>query len=131
MKKNDYTTISRKKYGAIAQKVKTKLLLKPTSAEIVFQKILIQLKIVYFFQHIIFVYNGFFIADFVIKNKKGKRYLIELDGGYHFNYLQKKKDEKRSSKIRSSGYGVLRFKNNDIFNNSEFVVKKLKRYKIL
>lgn len=123
--------LSRKKYGAIALKNKKKLALRPTPAEIVFTKMMMQLKIKYWFQHIIFVYNGFFIADFVVKNKEGKRYLIELDGGYHFTYQQKKKDAKRSSKIRMSGYGVLRLKNDDVFNKPEKVVKKLKRFKIL
>ena len=123
--------LSVKKYGAIARKVKQKLSLRPTAAEIVFLKMLIVLKVAYQFQHIIYVHNGFFIADFTATNKEGKRYLIELDGGYHFTYKQRKRDANRSSKIRFSGYGVLRLKNDDIFNKPEKVVKKLKRYKII
>ena len=122
---------SKKKYAKIAQKVKKKLSNNSTSAEIVFKKILLQLKIAHQTQQIIYVFGGFFVADFTATNKEGKRYLLEIDGGYHFNWKQKQKDKKRSTKIRASGYGVLRFKNNEVFNDQEKVVRKLKKYKLI
>ncbi len=116
----------------IAERNRQKLANNPTQAEVKFRMILIQLKIPYTFQQIIYTKTSFFIADFVAVNKIGKKYVIELDGGYHFNYKQKKKDNNRSSKIRiKSKYGVLRFKNEDVLNNPNKVLRKLKRYKFV
>lgn len=115
----------------IAKKLKEKLTKKATKAEVCFRSTLIRNKIPHKFQHIIFTYDNFFIADFVVENKEGKRYLIELDGGVHYGYKAKKKDRARSNKIRQSGYGVLRFDNNDVLNKPEKVKNKLKRFGII
>ena len=116
----------------IAERNRQRLANNPTQAEVKFRMILIQLKIPYTFQQIIYTKTSFFIADFVAVNKIGKKYTIELDGGYHFNHKQKKKDSNRSSKIRiKAKYGVLRFKNEDVLNNPNKVFRKLKRYKFV
>jgi very-short-patch-repair endonuclease len=115
----------------IAKKLKAKLTARATKAEVCLRAQFIRSGIPFKFQHIIFTYDNFFIADFVVESKKGKRYLIELDGGVHYSWKAKKKDRNRSSKIRQTGYGVLRFDNNDILNKPEKVFKKLKRYEII
>lgn len=113
-----------------AKYIQAKLIANATPSEVSFKATLTRLKIPFQFQKIIFTYDNFFIADFVVENAKGKKYLIELDGAVHFNSKAKKKDRSRSIKIRKSGYGVLRFKNSDVMN-AEKVLKKLKRYEIL
>lgn len=120
-----------KKLLQIAKRLKEKLTFNATKSEIMFQGYLRKWNVFFSFQHIIFVRHSFFIADFVVTSLNGKKYLIELDGGVHFNYQAKKKDRNRSSKIRMSGYGVLRFKNDDVLTNPEKVYKKLKRYEII
>jgi very-short-patch-repair endonuclease len=115
----------------IAKKLQAKLIGRATKAEICLKSMLLRSGIPFKFQHIIFTYDNFFIADFIVENKKGKRYLIELDGGVHYSWKARKKDRNRSNKIRQSGYGVLRFDNNDILTKPEKVAKKLKRYGII
>jgi very-short-patch-repair endonuclease len=116
----------------IAQSNRDKLANNPTKAEVKMRAILHQLKIPFTFQQIIWTKSSFFIADFVATNRQGKKYVLELDGGYHFNYKQKKKDSNRSSAIRLKGsYGVLRFKNNTVLNDPKKAVQKLKRYNFL
>ena len=116
----------------IAKKNRDRLANNPTKAEVKFMAILRQLEIPFRFQFIIWNKTSFFIADFVVTNKKGKKYVLEADGGYHFNYKQKKSDKNRSSKIRlKSSYGVLRFKNQTILKEPQKVIAKLKRYEII
>ena len=123
---------SRKRLSEIAQLNRQKLLNNPTKAEVRFKYMLKKMDVPFFFQFIIFGKTSFFIADFLVTNKEGKKYVIELDGGYHFTHKQKRTDKNRSSKIRTVGqYGVIRFKNDDVFKNTEKVVKKLKRFKIV
>jgi len=46
--------------------------------------------------------------------------IIELDGGYHLD--RKEYDEERSLYLNSMGYKVIRFWNDDIFNDTEAVL---------
>ena len=62
-----------------------------------------------------------FIVDFVCL-KKG--IIIEVDGDIHD--LQKDKDEEREKILKSYGFRFLRFKNDDIKNNIEQILNKLK-----
>ncbi len=66
---------------------------------------------------------GEYIVDFVFLEK---RLIIELDGGHH----QRKKDEDKAREqwLRSEGYKVLRFWNNDILNNMEGVLETIKKH---
>ncbi len=61
-----------------------------------------------------------FIADFICKEKK---LVIEIDGGIH--ELQKEYDEARTSIINQLGYKVLRFTNDQVFNNFSEIKKVL------
>lgn len=58
-----------------------------------------------------FIIDGKFIADLCIPSKK---VIIEVDGGYHDNEDQKVKDKIREDYIRSIGFEIIRFKNEDV-----------------
>ena len=76
-------------------------------------------------QHpITFLYDSrerFFIADFYCARKK---LVVEIDGRIHEK--QKDYDELREYIIKSLGYKVIRFTNEEIEQNLDKVVKKLK-----
>ncbi|NQV17891.1 MAG: endonuclease domain-containing protein [Armatimonadetes bacterium] len=61
-----------------------------------------------------------FILDFLCSKYK---LIIELDGKYHENF--KMKDTERDNYFNSKGYRILRFKNDEVFNNIELVKKKI------
>ena len=65
---------------------------------------------------------GEYIADFVCEEKK---IAIEIDGGQHNEPDNWVKDNMRTQFIKSKGYKVLRFWNNDIKDNIEGVYQKL------
>ena len=58
-----------------------------------------------------------FIVDFVCL---ARRLIIEADGGQHGEV-----DGKRDFYLKAQGFRVLRFWNNDIFNNEEGVVERI------
>ena len=68
-------------------------------------------------QHII----GNFITDFVCLPKK---LIIEIDGKIHLK--QKEYDELRTFRLNELGFEVIRFTNEQVFNNPELVVSKIK-----
>lgn len=72
-------------------------------------------------QHII----GDYIVDFVSLDCN---LIIEVDGGYHESTEQKSEDEIRQHWLEKMGYKVLRFSNDDIFENIELVINKIKIY---
>ncbi len=63
----------------------------------------------------------FFISDFYCYEEK---LVIEIDGAYHER--QKEYDELRSSVINLLGINVIRFKNEEVENDIESVLIKLK-----
>lgn len=65
---------------------------------------------------------GSYIVDFVSFERK---IIIELDGGYHNDEAQKRKDDERSEWLKSIGYNVLRFWNNEIIENIEGVLETI------
>lgn len=70
-------------------------------------------------QHIV----GEYITDFI--NLKHKL-IIEIDGKYHQEVEQVKKDAQRTQYLEQKGYTVIRFTNEEIFNHMEDVIKKIK-----
>jgi len=60
---------------------------------------------------------GNYIADFCAPRKK---LIIELDGSQHLE--QEEYDTERTEFLKSKGYNVLRFWNNDVLNNTESVL---------
>jgi len=65
---------------------------------------------------------GPYIADFGCVSKK---LVIELDGGYHLEHEQREYDKARTEYLKGMGFTVLRFTNDDVFNNINDVLKRI------
>ena len=65
---------------------------------------------------------GPYIVDFVCFEKK---LVVEVDGGQHF---QNQNDSIRDKWLSSQGFGTLRFWNNDVLENLDGVLQKIKEY---
>jgi len=65
---------------------------------------------------------GKYIVDFVCQQKK---LVIELDGSQHGNSANVQYDKKRTKFIENKGYNILRFWDNDIFENITGVLEKI------
>lgn len=63
-----------------------------------------------------------YIIDFISFEKK---LIIELDGSQHLKDETIKYDKKRDEFLLNQGFKILRFYNNDIFNNIESVLEKI------
>ncbi len=66
---------------------------------------------------------GSFVVDFYCPEEK---LVIELDGEVHFNEEAVKYDKERTDYIESLGLKVIRFENNEVLINTEFVLNKVK-----
>jgi len=66
-----------------------------------------------------------YIADFICIEKQ---VIIEVDGGIHLNSEQNKKDEERTRVLKTQGYDVIRFTNEEILENAIIVADKIKDY---
>lgn len=66
---------------------------------------------------------GDFIADFVCLAHK---LIIEVDGAYHSEPQQAIKDSQRSTFLKSIGFKVIRFTNEDINNDIRDVINRIK-----
>lgn len=66
---------------------------------------------------------GSFIADFACIHLK---LLIEVDGGYHQLPEQTVSDEERTGWLKSQGFTVIRFTNNQITEDINNVIKEIK-----
>ncbi|MDO9052742.1 MAG: endonuclease domain-containing protein [Gallionella sp.] len=64
---------------------------------------------------------GRYIADFVCMER---RLIIEIDGGQHAEQLEY--DQRRDMWLRSQGYTVLRFWNNDVMQQLEGVLEQIR-----
>lgn len=56
-----------------------------------------------------------------------KKLILEIDGNSHKNTEAKLGDKQRTEWLREQGFKVLRFWNNEIFNDVETVLKKIKK----
>jgi len=65
---------------------------------------------------------GPYIVDFISVEKK---LVIELDGGQHA--MNKELDRNRDKFIESEGYRTLRFWNNEVFQNTEGVLERIRQ----
>jgi len=65
---------------------------------------------------------GNYIIDFYCVSKK---LAIELDGWIHTTKDQKESDKERDKNLATHGIKTLRFKNKEIFENIENVLKKI------
>ena len=67
---------------------------------------------------------GNYIADFYCHERK---LVIEIDGKYHENKYQKMHDNYRDSEMERFGINIIRFKNDEIFNELEKVLHKIQK----
>ncbi len=66
---------------------------------------------------------GKYIVDFVsLENKL----IIEVDGGQHNEEEIKEKDAQRTKWLEEDGYQILRFWNNEVFQNTDGVFLRIK-----
>ncbi len=65
---------------------------------------------------------GPFICDFV---SRGAKLIIEVDGGQHASHAES--DASRTAYLRTKGYRVIRFWNNDVLENTDGVVQVIER----
>ena len=66
---------------------------------------------------------GDYIADFICLPAK---LVIEVDGGYHQEPEQQESDKQRTEFLERKGYQVIRIKNEEISNDLNEVVMKIK-----
>ena len=71
-------------------------------------------------QHPVSIY----IVDFYCHKLK---LVIEVDGGYHLDKEQKNQDDIRTMELEQLGLKVIRFTNEEIFENSNGIIDRLKR----
>ena len=107
-----------KKYQLL-HKESVRMKTKPTKYEDILWQKLKGNKIGYHFrrQHII---NNF-IVDFVCLTKM---FIVEADGEIHISQIER--DKERDNILYSLGYKILRFKNEELENNLESVLEKIK-----
>ena len=67
---------------------------------------------------------GNYIVDFICKEAK---IIIEIDGGHHNETENTESDIIRTQYLEQKGYKVIRFWNNEIYENIEGVIKKLEQ----
>ena len=67
-------------------------------------------------QHVI----GYYIVDFVCLSRK---LIVEVDGGQHVETARY--DAKRTEFLKSKGFAVIRFWNNDVLINTDAVIQKI------
>ncbi len=76
-------------------------------------------------QHII----GDYIADFIALEVG---LIIEVDGSYHSEPQQEEDDERRTRKLKTMGFDVIRFTNEDVLYNTnkviDDIIQKLQEY---
>jgi very-short-patch-repair endonuclease len=66
---------------------------------------------------------GPYVVDFVSFEKM---LIIEIDGGQHAEIQARTRDEARSTWLRSQGFEVLRFWNNEVLDDREAVAESIK-----
>ena len=64
-----------------------------------------------------------FIADFYCHKAK---LVVEVDGGIHKNLEIEERDKNRAAEIQKYDVKIIRFSNEEIFNNMEKVIEKIK-----
>ena len=68
---------------------------------------------------------GKFVADFYCHQRK---MVIELDGGIHDDVGIKERDEGRTYELENFGLKIIRFTNEDIFENLDNVLNEIKTH---
>jgi very-short-patch-repair endonuclease len=72
-------------------------------------------------QHIV----GDYIADFASRHGG---LIIEVDGGYHSERQQAENDAIRESHLEQMGFHVMRFSNEEVLYNVDYVLNQIEKY---
>jgi very-short-patch-repair endonuclease len=64
-----------------------------------------------------------YIVDFCCRRKK---LIIEIDGSIHNKSEAKENDDKRTEYLERLGYKIIRFKNQEVLDDTEQVLEKIK-----
>lgn len=67
---------------------------------------------------------GPYIADFLFARAK---LIIEVDGGHHYSPEYRLKDAIRTKNLEQRGYAVIRFTNEQVFENMPLVLASIKQ----
>ena len=120
--KKGYETADGATYNLLLEKAR-EMRNNPTEAEALMWNYLVGNKMGYHFrrQHPVMGY----IPDFICLEKK---LIIEIDGGYHLEGEQPEKDAERTDALSEEGYTVLRFKNEEVTDNLDFVLETIDDY---
>ena len=68
---------------------------------------------------------GDFIVDFFFRQSK---VVVEIDGEYHFTEEQKEGDRTRQDWLETRGYTILRFTNEQIIKEIEYVITTIREH---
>ena len=68
---------------------------------------------------------GDYIVDFVSRQKE---LIIEVDGGYHSERRQQAEDEIREYVLEEMGYHIIRFSNDEVLYNIDYVIERIEQY---
>lgn len=119
-----YITARTYAYDMLKQNARS-MRINPTEAEYVLWKYLRNKQLGYRFrrQQIIDDY----IVDFVCLEKL---LIIEVDGKYHADGEQKEFDTLREDKLKSDGYHIVRFTNEEVTNNIDQVIEHIQQWLI-
>ena len=66
---------------------------------------------------------GSYIVDFVSFERK---LIIEINGGQHNEDKMKERDAERTTRLRETGYRVIRFWNNEVLANLEGILERIR-----
>jgi very-short-patch-repair endonuclease len=69
-----------------------------------------------------YVVDNFIIDFFCFDLKLG----IEVDGGIHLDIINQSNDEIRENLIEQKGISIIRFSNDEIYNNIDLVLQNIK-----
>lgn len=112
--------------SAIAYQRKGALKSKPTAAEAMFRKLLLNLRISFQFQRLVFTEHRYFILDFVTYTKP--KIIFELDGSAHDG--REAYDAERTRLLgvtkQMERWKVVRIKNQQVFNGE--AIEILRQY---
>lgn len=108
VKKKVYTTPYK-----TPEQLREELIINQTPAEKLFKGYLKAAEINYEFQKLVFVEDKFYFIDFFLPEHK---LAVEIDGGYHDDLIQKKKDLSRTKDLKRASIvkDILRLRNEEV-----------------
>lgn len=115
-----------KKLQDVAKGIRRDLIKNITPSEKIIKSFLSNNRINHDFQKIIYTKSSFYVGDFYIPDKN---IIIEVDGGYHEDTIQRVKDKQRTSELLKLGINkIVRIENKDVYKHAA-LLKLLKSVK--